>query len=45
MHLIQGANTLSAEIGLAADSSIVRVINGQMLTDEQKLITVRKIRR
>ncbi|HEX8650245.1 MAG TPA: hypothetical protein VF708_05345 [Pyrinomonadaceae bacterium] len=38
MHLVQGANTLSAEIELAADSSIVRVINGQMLTDEQKLI-------
>jgi hypothetical protein len=39
MHLIQGANTLGAEINIAVASSIVRRINGQLLTDEQDLIT------
>ncbi len=38
MHLIQGANTLGAEINIAVASSIVRRINGQLLTDEQDLI-------
>lgn len=38
MHLIQVNNTLGAEIELAAGSSVVRVINGQVLTGEQELI-------
>lgn len=38
MHLIQGANTLGAEIELAAAASIVRVIGGAELTGEQELI-------
>jgi hypothetical protein len=38
MHLIQGANTLFAEINIAVASSIVRRIDGQLLTDEQDLI-------
>lgn len=38
MHLIQPANTLGAEIELAAAASIVRVINGVELTGEQELI-------
>ncbi len=38
MHLIQGANTLLAEINIAVASSIVRRINGQLLADEQDLI-------
>jgi hypothetical protein len=38
MHLIQGANTLSAEIELSAAASIVRVKNGRTLTSEQELI-------
>jgi hypothetical protein len=38
MHLIQQNNTLSAEIELAAAASIVRLSNGQALTDVQALI-------
>jgi hypothetical protein len=38
MHLIQVNNSLGAEIELAAGSSVVRIINGQMLTGEQELI-------
>jgi hypothetical protein len=38
MHLIQQNNTLLAEINIAVASSIVRRINGQLLTDEQDLI-------
>jgi len=38
MHLIQANNTLGAEIDIAADATIVRVINGQTLTGEQELI-------
>lgn len=38
MHLIQGSNTLGAEIELSAAASIVRVKNGQELTGEQELI-------
>jgi hypothetical protein len=38
MHLIQAANTLSAEIELAGGSSVVRVINSRTLTEEQELI-------
>ena len=39
MHLIQGANTLSAEIFLAAQSSVVRIhANGAVATEEQELI-------
>lgn len=38
MHLIQDANTLSAEIELAAAATIRRVINGEELTGEQELI-------
>ena len=38
MHLIQDANTLSAEIELSAAASIVRVNNGRELTGEQELI-------
>jgi hypothetical protein len=38
MHLIQGANTLGAEIEISAAASIVRVINGRTLTGEQELI-------
>lgn len=38
MHLVQAANTLSAEIELAAAATIVRVINGAELTSEQELI-------
>lgn len=38
MHLIQPNNSLIAEIELAAGSSVVRVIDGQMLTSEQELI-------
>jgi len=39
MHLIQPNNTLLAEINIAVASSIVRRIDGQLLTDEQDLIT------
>jgi hypothetical protein len=38
MHLIQVNNTLSAEIELAAGSSVVRMINGKMLDEHQELI-------
>ncbi len=39
MHLIQGANTLSAEIFLAAQASVVRIhANGAEATEEQELI-------
>ncbi|ONH62304.1 hypothetical protein CcI49_02700 [Frankia sp. CcI49] len=38
MHLVQGANTLSAEIELAAAATIVRVVNDTELTSEQELI-------
>jgi hypothetical protein len=38
MHLIQSANTLSAEIELSAAASIVRVKNGRILTSEQELV-------
>lgn len=38
MHLIMAANTLSAEIYLAGGGSMVRVKNGQPVTDQQELI-------
>jgi hypothetical protein len=38
MHLIQGANTLGAEIELAAAATIVRRRNGALLTSERELI-------
>lgn len=38
MHLIQDANTLSAEIELAAGSSLTRMRGGVFITDEQELI-------
>jgi hypothetical protein len=38
MHLVQAANTLGAEIELAAAASIRRVINGRELTSDQELI-------
>jgi hypothetical protein len=38
MHLIQGANTLGAEINIAVRSTIVRKIKGTVLTGEQDLI-------
>lgn len=38
MHLIQVNNSLGAEIELAAGSSVVRKINGTILTGEQELI-------
>lgn len=38
MHLIQRNNTLYAEIELAAGSSVVRQINGKILTEQQALI-------
>lgn len=37
-HLIQPNNTLGAEIELAGGSSVVRVIDGRLLTGEQELI-------
>lgn len=39
MHLVQGSNTLGAEIELAAAATIVRLINGQELMSEQELIS------
>jgi len=39
MHLIQRANTLGAEIELAAGASIVRRRNSNLVTDEQALIS------
>jgi hypothetical protein len=38
MHLIQENNTLGAEIELTAGSSVVREIDGRMLTGERELI-------
>jgi hypothetical protein len=38
MHLVQAANTLSAEIELAAAASIRRILQGRELTGEQELI-------
>lgn len=38
MHLVQASNTLGAEIELCAAASIVRRIDGKVLTDEQELI-------
>jgi hypothetical protein len=38
MHLIQQDNTLGAEIELAAGSSVVREIDGKVLTGERELI-------
>ncbi len=38
MHLIQINNTLGAEIELAGGSSVVREIDGRLLTGEQELI-------
>jgi hypothetical protein len=38
MHLIQRANTLGAEIELAGGASLVRAVDGQVLTGEQELI-------
>ncbi|CAI2165411.1 2313_t:CDS:2 [Funneliformis geosporum] len=38
VHLIQQNNTLEAEIELGGGSSVVRVINGRVLTSEQELI-------
>jgi hypothetical protein len=38
MHLIQANNTLTAEIELAAGASVVRIINGKLLTGEEELI-------
>jgi hypothetical protein len=38
MHLIQTNNSLGAEIELAGGSSVVRSINGQLLTGERELI-------
>src|SRR5829696_771366 len=38
MHLIQGANTLSAEIEIAAAATITRMIDGALLTGERELI-------
>ncbi|GIG59912.1 hypothetical protein Lfu02_42840 [Longispora fulva] len=42
MHLIQSANTLGAEIELAAAATIRRLINGKELTTEQELIACAK---
>lgn len=38
MHLVQGSNTLGAEIELSAAATIVREHNGRVLTGEQELI-------
>jgi hypothetical protein len=38
MHLVQGANTLGAELNIAVRSSILRQINGVLLTGEKELI-------
>ena len=43
MHLIQGANTLSAEINLGADATVLRDNgHGQAITDQRKLILCSK---
>ena len=38
MHLTQGANTLNAEINIAAAATILRIKNNQLLTDANALI-------
>ncbi|WP_437827198.1 hypothetical protein [Sorangium sp. So ce1153] len=38
VHLVQEANTLSAEIEIAAAATVVRSIGGEVLTGEQELI-------
>jgi hypothetical protein len=38
MHLVQGANTLGAEIDISVRSTIIRKINGTVLTGERELI-------
>ena len=38
MHLVQGANTLGAEINIAVRSTIIRKIKGTILTGERELI-------
>jgi hypothetical protein len=38
MHLIQTSNTLGAEIELAAGASVVRMVDGSLLSGEQELI-------
>lgn len=38
MHLVMKANTLEAEINLGVSASIVRKIDGRILTDDQELI-------
>ncbi len=45
MHLIQAANTLSAEIELGAAATIRRVRNGHEITDAQELILCSALRR
>jgi hypothetical protein len=42
MHLIQPNNTLSAEIFIAADATVLRRKNGQLLTDADALIECAK---
>ena len=44
MHLIQQNNTLGAEIELAAAATIVREVGGQLVTDSQTLIRLRRVR-
>lgn len=39
MHLIQPNNTLSAEIYLGGDATVLRTHNGKPVTDQQQLIT------
>ena len=38
MHLVQGANTLFAELNIAVQSTIIRKIRGTILTGERELI-------
>jgi hypothetical protein len=38
MYLVQGANTLGAEIDISVRSTIIRKINGTVLTGERELI-------
>jgi hypothetical protein len=38
MHLVQDANTLGAELNIAVRASIIRQINGTILTGERELI-------
>ena len=42
MHLIQFANSLEAEIQLAADASVLRAKGGRLLTDNNQLIRCAK---